>query len=263
VLATIAASKRGSREVQLREQRAHLLRAARAGASVGHARMGYHARPLDRTFETKGASPRALALATKEAPAPTPSLSGAIAALRTRKEDLQRQIEGCRALDKHRANVREAKQTAEEAVRDAGVAHAARAETLSARLEELQRLDALAEDLATTVAAIFAKEQELYATEAVGVASSADAAPLDEEHASWVDWRSSLADGFQRVRFFTGARIQQLESSAQTSEYLRPDKSPHLQNPKTEAPEGSDCPGEDVLTKRVKEVEEDIRKLSS
>lgn len=62
--------------------------------------------------------------------------------------------------------MREAKETAEAAVRDAGAAHAARAETAGARLAELQRVDALAADLATEAAAIFAEEQQLYATEA-------------------------------------------------------------------------------------------------
>merc|ERR1719482_2253711 len=78
---------------------------------------------------------------------------------------------------------------------------------------------------------------------------------------TWASRRSSAVRSSARA--FAATRIQQLEASLQSFEYLRPDKSPHLQYPKTDPPDGSVCPDPADLAKALQDLNDSIAKTTA
>merc|ERR1719389_664860 len=156
--------------------------------------------------------------------------------LHLRKKHLERQIAECESLEKTRAASAQHTKAAEDAMQQALSEQQTRAGRAAERLEQYKTLDSRLGTLEAQAGHIFSDEQQLYASEAMELSGS-DAKALDGEHFQYVDMKKNIGGAFQRARTFASTRIQQLESSLANFEYLRPDKSPHLQYPKTDPPD--------------------------
>merc|ERR1719146_107641 len=182
--------------------------------------------------------------------------------LHLRKEHLERQIAECESLEKTRAASAQHTKAAEDAMQQALSEQQTRAGRAAERLEQYKTLDSRLGTLEAQAGHIFSDEQQLYASEAMELRGS-DAKALDGEHFQYVDMKKNIGGAFQRARTFASTRIQQLESSLANFEYLRPDKSPHLQYPKTDPPDGSVCPDPADLAKALQDVEASIAKTTA
>jgi len=182
--------------------------------------------------------------------------------LHLRKKHLERQIAECESLEKTRAASAQHTKAAEDAMQQALSEQQTRAGRAAERLEQYKTLDSRLGTLEAQAGHIFSDEQQLYASEAMELSGS-DAKALDGEHFQYVDMKKNIGGAFQRARTFASTRIQQLESSLANFEYLRPDKSPHLQYPKTDPPDGSVCPDPADLAKALQDVEASIAKTTA
>jgi len=224
--------------------------------------------------EAKAAAERAAAelAAAKKAAEEQAALEKAIAeqaaldtgleVMNLRKKHLERQIAECEELEKTRMTSAEHTKAAEDAMQKALTEQQTRAGRAAERLEQYKTLDSRLGTLDSQAGHIFSDEQQLYASEAMEL-TGGDAKALDGEHFQYVGIKEKLGGAFQRARAFAATRIQQLEASLQSFEYLRPDKSPHLQYPKTDPPDGSVCPDPADLAKALQDLNDSIAKTTA
>jgi hypothetical protein len=189
---------------------------------------------------------------------------------KARRAAIVRQEEECKHLAANAATVAAAKAAAGVSTEAAAAQQAARSKTYDDTQGTFEDLVTALTSLQTEADAIFDEERQLYATEAMelqkasGSPAAAEATKkLDAQHTLWMAWRKSFDAGFAELNKFLSLRNTQLESSKANIEYLRADKSPHMQFPKEDPPNpGLHCDSAAEIQRKLEELDAQIAALN-